>query len=1383
MGKNRNDDGSGGGMSFGGSGDESSPSDPTIRPLGHSTGSEPTKRMVDTDLCGQVLHGKYRVVKLIGRGTFGSVYEAIDEGLGAKVAIKVLTHDAASEPSSIEQFLHEAKQLTQLDHPYVVRWITFDRTPGGLPYFVMELLRGQELFVLLRKEGRLSFPRAARMLLQILEALEVAHFLPDKSEAGEGDAGGTTKPLGQPAPDKGTAGKAAKSILHLDLKPANVFVIDGQQETVKVIDFGISQHVGATARSAAGRGESAMDVTKPTDLSASISAKRLPNDGKRKVDGKPVMRARGGTISYASPEQCMHLLGEEEIVPLDGRADLYSVGIIGFEMLTGQLPWQAKSVIDAVEAHCKKPVPRLAAMGVKAPRAFQKFLDRCLAKNRDERFPSVREARQALHRIVHPPSKLPILAAALLLVAVGVIWWQSMQKAVLKDRFQVVGQQLFVGPKQLIAKVEVGAIKATDREAGPGKLSAQVVSEEDSSTPIPGDWKATIDKNAKRATVELLDKDAFRRHDVLSKVVLRAGIEDVQVSDPFSIVYLDEDSWRIGGKDGQVQIKWGDRKAITLASQNPPEEIVVDADHGVLHVPLASDLPEFGVHCVESVKARFEGVGKEGDWVLLESGVNEFTVPLTRLIGATGVLDGGRRMLLVRAQDKAGNEKTLQVESKFFSGVSVLALSTSARMSAGRYVVNQGSPIQLFFEVNRQEAGFSHEVWLVREATGKKDKVALERETKEPLNGGGSTRVGFRCVLPVDLEEQCRMELSVFHVGAKGTEPPDPRVSISKMPLNVGNHGDEVIKVRPRGGDRTGNFLEWTTLYSERDLGTKAGDGPSEPATLWLPGSGEVLFTNAATAQVRLVVRWFEEAAEVGSVRLSAGNRGQLPLKLAGDLEERKLSWAASFASEAKEVPPFAKGIILVKRDSISPELKLEEGWPLLVKPGGPKTLCKVRAVDKESGVHKVLASWSRGKEAPVRLMNPVVDDSGLYSIDGEWGNLPDGKHVLHVDCVDQAGNEVSRDFEFDVQLTKPSVSLSNPSGGTWGSVEGGKFRVEFVAKDGNGIADVSVVVAGPGNYNQRLDGQASPCVLNLPSSLIGKDVTVTVEAKDTTGESGMAAVKVTVDSFEPALPPRISVAGASFIGGMILVKGAENYRHGLIPDDEKKITRPEKLGESSPDGDPLMFRTSSVHDMPQRNVRVGSFYLDEREVSVRQLRQFLLDPACPEEVGRRLTARFPEDSDEVAMGIEYGDAELYAKWAGKRLPTALEWEFAVRGGLSYRFWSFDPGTGGSGDVERCIQDVISAKVRLSKSPQDDVTIDPKGIRGLCSGAGEWLASADKENLFLIQPGPALFFSWTLHPQAVARYDVSQMGFRCALDAATIESPPEGAARKFVGAH
>jgi serine/threonine protein kinase len=158
---------------------------------------------------GSVINSKYRLVRILGDGGMGSVYEALHLALGTRVAVKVLHPELARRTGLVERFLQEARVAAQIRSPYVVQVTDVDRTPDGYAYIVMELLEGEPLSSVLDRQRKLSVTIACAYATQILQALEAAHAL---------------------------------GVIHRDLKPENVFVtFAGGRPVLKLIDFGIAK--------------------------------------------------------------------------------------------------------------------------------------------------------------------------------------------------------------------------------------------------------------------------------------------------------------------------------------------------------------------------------------------------------------------------------------------------------------------------------------------------------------------------------------------------------------------------------------------------------------------------------------------------------------------------------------------------------------------------------------------------------------------------------------------------------------------------------------------------------------------------------------------------------------------------------------------------------------------------------------------------------------------------------------------------------------------------------------------------------------------------------------------------------------------------------------
>lgn len=203
--------------------------------------SAPLAAIIIDSLDGCELKGKYLIERELGRGGMGTVYSALQQGLERKVALKMLLHDVRHDELALKRFEAEARAMSALSHPNIVKIFDFDVSELGLPFIVMEHIEGRSLSDELKRHGRLDFASAARMLMQICDALEHAH---------------------------------RRQVIHRDLKPGNIMIVDTEDGSIRpiVLDFGIAKIFAQAGR----------------------NASRLTQTGE--VFGSPL---------YMSPEQCM----------------------------------------------------------------------------------------------------------------------------------------------------------------------------------------------------------------------------------------------------------------------------------------------------------------------------------------------------------------------------------------------------------------------------------------------------------------------------------------------------------------------------------------------------------------------------------------------------------------------------------------------------------------------------------------------------------------------------------------------------------------------------------------------------------------------------------------------------------------------------------------------------------------------------------------------------------------------------------------------------------------------------------------------------------------------------------------------------------------------
>ena len=320
--------------------------------------------------------GSYRLVKCLGKGGMGEVWRAEHRLLAREAAIKLIRH-ADGEPASKEaqeRFRREAQTLAQLRSRNTIELFDYGVSSDGTFFYVMELLQGLDLESLILKNGPQPPGRVLRLLMQACRSLAEAHEV---------------------------------SLVHRDIKPANLFVcrVADEVDVVKVLDFGLVRALkGDDADAEPLSTQAVFETTAATSLQAPLDAK-LTRAGS-------VM----GTPEFMAPEQA---LGRK----LDGRADLYALGCVGYWLLTGRLVFHKNTPMMTLLAHIQEPPPSLDETVVGGvPRALKLCIVDCLAKSPDQR---PQDARALLARLTEAERELE--PDQVWTEERALAWWQKYQ--------------------------------------------------------------------------------------------------------------------------------------------------------------------------------------------------------------------------------------------------------------------------------------------------------------------------------------------------------------------------------------------------------------------------------------------------------------------------------------------------------------------------------------------------------------------------------------------------------------------------------------------------------------------------------------------------------------------------------------------------------------------------------------------------------------------------------------------------------------------------------------------------------------------------------------------------------------------------------------------
>ncbi len=315
---------------------------------------------------GTMVRGKYRILAKVGQGGMGAVYKALHLRFDEVRALKVLSAELASDPTFVKRFEQEAIVTRKLQYPNAVRVDDIDESEDGRPFIVMEFIEGRSLKKVIEEEGPLPVGRTSAIIKQVASALDAAHRL---------------------------------GMVHRDIKPDNIALVSSGEPGRGTPPFDSS--LRAVSKVEPWRA--------PTDEIAKVLDFGIAKVKEARLGAGTTLTKTGmvvGTPQYMSPEQAMGKRGDD----LDARSDLYSLGIVMYQMITRQLPYKADTTLELLLAHMQQPPTpiRVLRPDLDIPEPVANVVMRCLEKKRELRPASGQALIEELERAeLKPPTPLP----------------------------------------------------------------------------------------------------------------------------------------------------------------------------------------------------------------------------------------------------------------------------------------------------------------------------------------------------------------------------------------------------------------------------------------------------------------------------------------------------------------------------------------------------------------------------------------------------------------------------------------------------------------------------------------------------------------------------------------------------------------------------------------------------------------------------------------------------------------------------------------------------------------------------------------------------------------------------------------------------------------
>jgi tetratricopeptide (TPR) repeat protein len=322
---------------------------------------------------GQNFGERFHIVRLLGLGGMGAVYQAWDQELGVVVALKVIRPEAAADPEAAQalerRFKQELLLARQVTHKNVVRIHDLGELQG-IKYITMPYIEGEDLASILKREGRLDVGRTMQIARSMVSGLAAAH---------------------------------AAGVVHRDLKPANIMI--NAEGDALIMDFGIAR-----------------SVTRPSSAATIAGLKPMRLSG-----GETMLGSVVGTVQYMAPEQARGL-------PADHRADIYAFGLILYDLLLGrQRATRTDSALEELNLRIKAPPPAPRTLGPHIPEALERIVMRCVQPDADARYATTAELVTDFDGLDDAGKPLPIVrrltarmeggALAVLVALLALTWW------------------------------------------------------------------------------------------------------------------------------------------------------------------------------------------------------------------------------------------------------------------------------------------------------------------------------------------------------------------------------------------------------------------------------------------------------------------------------------------------------------------------------------------------------------------------------------------------------------------------------------------------------------------------------------------------------------------------------------------------------------------------------------------------------------------------------------------------------------------------------------------------------------------------------------------------------------------------------------------------